>query len=101
MSEKDEVDRTVRVQKGDKTIEIDKGRPGIHGKRAEHGLAGEALPDRAPGESGRGDLSDTDRIASHGQGLNTPDERPDQGIDDDAGPDPDVHGGKRGISRDH
>lgn len=36
--------------------------------------AGDARPDRAPGESGRGDLSDTDRVGSHEQGRGTPDE---------------------------
>lgn len=64
--------KIVTVKKGEKTIEIDKSRPGIQGKHQEFGLAGEALPDRAPGESGRGDLSDTDRVASHGQGIPCP-----------------------------
>jgi hypothetical protein len=68
-------DKKIRVKKGDRIIEIDKAAPGIHGKRAEFGLAGDARKDRAPGESGRGDLSDTDRVGSHGQGLDTPDER--------------------------
>ena len=99
MSNNDEVDRKVRVQVGEKTIEIDKSRPGIQGKRAEFGLAGEALPDRAPGESGRGDLSDTDRVASHGQGLHTADERLDEGIEDDSGPNPEEHGGQRGFHK--
>jgi hypothetical protein len=47
--------------------------------------AGDARPDRAPGESGRGDLSDTDRLASHGQGKNSPDERPPKGQPDESG----------------
>jgi hypothetical protein len=65
-------DKRIHPKVGDKTIEIDTDAPRTQGKRQEHGLAGDARPDRAPGESGRGDLSDTDRVGSHGQGLNAP-----------------------------
>jgi hypothetical protein len=38
-----------------------------HLPREETSVAGDAAPDRAPGEHGRGDLSDRDRAGSHGQ----------------------------------
>lgn len=57
---------------GDKTLEIDKSAPGVQGERSEFGLAGDAAEERAEGESGRGDLSDRDRVGSHGQGLDRP-----------------------------
>ena len=38
-----------------------------HTPREETSQAGDAAPHRAPGESGRADLSDTDRMGSHGQ----------------------------------
>jgi hypothetical protein len=48
---------------------IDTQAPGEQGKRREFGQAGDAKPERTPGEAGRGDLSDADRAGSHGQGL--------------------------------
>ena len=68
----EENDHLAHPKVGNKTLEIDKSAPGIQGKRKEFGLAGEAGEERAPGDSGRGDLSDRDRVGSHGQGLDRP-----------------------------